>query len=122
MPDVVRLVRDFLDQPIVGPDAIPLGTVDGVVLDLERDGTMRVVAVEQGAVTLARRLGRLLGEVVEALATRFGPRGGEVVRIPFERVWGVGTRVLVAGGIERDRLVAVEDWARENVIARIPGG
>lgn len=122
MPDVVHLVRDVLDQPIVGPDAMPCGTVDGVVLELEGDGTLRVVAIEQGAVTLARRLGHVLGQVVQAIATRIGPRGGEVVRIPFERVWGVGARVLVAGGIDRDRLVAVEDWARENVIARIPGG
>lgn len=122
MPDSVHLVRDVLDQPIIGPDAIPLGTVDGVVLDLDGDGTLRVVAIEQGAVTLARRLGRVIGAAVQAIASRVGPRGGEVVRVPFERVWGVGSRVLIAGGIERDRLVAVEDWARENVIARIPGG
>lgn len=122
MPDHVRLVHDVLDQPIVGPDGVPCGTVDGVVLELERDGTLRVAAIEQGAVTLARRLGRVAGEVVRAIATRVGPRGGEVVRVPFERVWGVGSRVLIAGGLERDRLVAVEDWARENVIARIPGG
>src|SRR5262245_35127821 len=121
MPDSVLLVRDVLDQPIVGPDEHPCGTVDGVVLQLSADGTLRVVAIEQGAVTLARRLGSRIGRIVQWIATRIGPRGGEVVRIPFRQVWGVGTRVLVGGGVEHDRLVAVESWARENVIAHIPG-
>lgn len=121
MADSIFLVRDVLDQPIVGPDEQPCGTVDGVVLEIGRDGTVRVAAIEQGAVTLARRLSATLGRFVQAVATRIGPRHGEVVRIPFAHVWGVGARVLIAGGIDRDRLVAVEDWARENVIARIPG-
>lgn len=121
MSDSVFLVRDVLDQPIVGPDERPCGTVDGVVLELGDDGTLRVAAIEQGAVTLARRIGVTVGRVVEAIATRIGPRAGEVVRIPFTQVWGVGTRVLIAGGVDRERLVAAESWARENVIARIPG-
>lgn len=119
--DSVLLVRDVLDQPIVGPDERPCGTVDGVVLQFAPDGTLRVAAIEQGAVTLARRLGDGFGRLVQAIAQRIGPRHGEVVRIPFHHVWGVGTRVLIAGGVDRDKLVAVEDWARENVIARIPG-
>ena len=121
MSDSVLLVRDVLDQPIVGPDERPCGTVDGIVLELSADGTVRVAAIEQGAVTLARRLGDTFGRVVHAIATRIGPRAGEVVRIPFTHVWGVGTRVLIAGGVDRDRLVAAEEWARENVIAHIPG-
>ena len=121
MSDSVLLVRDVLDQPIVGTDDAPCGTVDGVVLELSSDGTLRVAAIEQGAVTLARRLGGGFGRLVAAIAARVGPRHGEVVRIPFRQVWGVGMRVLVAGGIDRDRLVAVESWARENVIAHIPG-
>ena len=121
MSDSVLLVRDVLDQPIVGPDERPCGTVDGIVLELGDDGTLRVASIEQGAVTLARRLGTMLGRIVETIAARIGPRAGEVVRIPFTHVWGVGTRVLVAGGVDRDRLVAAEHWARENVIARIPG-
>jgi hypothetical protein len=121
MSDSVLLVRDVLDQPIVGPDEKPCGTVDGIVLELSSDGTLRVAAIEQGAVTLARRLGTTFGRAVQAIATRIGPRAGEVVRIPFTHVWGVGTRVLIAGGVDRDRLVAAEAWARENVIAHIPG-
>lgn len=121
MSDSVLLVRDVLDQPIVGPDERPCGTVDGVVLELGDDGALRVVAIEQGAVTLARRISDVAGRVVEAIAARFGPRGGEVARIPFTHVWGVGTRVLIAGGVDRDKLVAAEHWAREKVIAHIPG-
>lgn len=115
------LVRDVLDQPIVGPDEQPCGTVDGVVLELAADGTLHVAAIEQGAVTLAHRISHGLGRAVQAIAKRIGPRAGEVVRIPFGHVWGVGTRVLIAGGVDRDKLVAAEDWARENVIAQIPG-
>jgi sporulation protein YlmC with PRC-barrel domain len=121
MSDAVLLVRDVLDQPIVGPDERPCGTVDGIVLELSDDGTLRVAAIEQGAVTLARRLSATLGRAVHAVAARIGPRAGEVVRIPFTHVWGVGTRVLIAGGVDRDRLVAAEEWAREHVIAHIPG-
>jgi sporulation protein YlmC with PRC-barrel domain len=117
----MHLVRDVLDQPLVAPDDSPCGTVDGVVLELSNDGTLRVAAIEQGAVTLARRMSTTLGRAVQAIAARIGPRGGEVVRIPFTHVWGVGTRVLIAGGVDRDRLVAAESWARENVIAHIPG-
>lgn len=121
MSDSILLVRDVLDQPIVGTDERPCGTVDGIVLELGDDGSLRVAAVEQGAVTLARRVSKMLGRIVEAIAMRIGPRGGEVVRIPFAHVWGVGTRVLIAGGVDRDKLVAAEVWARDNVIAHIPG-
>ena len=112
MSDSILLVRDVLDQPIVGPDEHPCGTVDGIVLALADDGTLRVAAIEEGAATLARRISKTLGRMLE----RF-----PVVRIPFTQVWGVGTRVLIAGGIDRDRLVAAESWAREYVIAHIPG-
>jgi sporulation protein YlmC with PRC-barrel domain len=121
MSDSFLLVRDVLDQPIVGPDERPCGTVDGIVLELSDDGTIHVAAIEQGAVTLARRLGSVIGHVVAAVAARVGPRRGEVVQIPFTHVWGVGARLLIAGGVDRDKLVAVESWARENVIAHIPG-
>lgn len=112
MSDSILLVRDVLDQPLVGPDERTCGTVDGIVLELADDGTLRVAAIEEGASTLARRISKTLGRMLE----RF-----PVVRIPFTHVWGVGTRVLIAGGIDRERLVAAESWARDHVIAHIPG-
>ena len=76
MSDSILLVRDVLDQPIVGPDEHPCGTVDGTVLVLADDGTLRVAAIEEGAATLARRISKTLGRMLE----RFPVVGGPVVR------------------------------------------
>lgn len=118
----IQLARDVLDKPLVDAGGRRYGVVDAVVIHVADDGSARVVAVEQGAVALARRFGRRFGGWAAALARRIGPRHGDVVRIPWSRVKDVGMRVVVDVDPDRakDDLLAGETWA-ERVVAHIPG-
>src|SRR5919108_461534 len=54
---MVRLTHDVLDSQLMDREGRPCGKVDGIVLVVGEHGTPpRVVALEVGALTLARRL------------------------------------------------------------------
>ncbi len=118
----VHLVRDVRDKPLVDGEGRRYGAVDEVVIHVADDGRAQVVAIEQGAVALARRIGRRFGRLAEALARRIGPRHGDVVRIPWSRVKEAGTHVVidVDEAHAKDDLLAGEAWA-ERVVGHIPG-
>jgi hypothetical protein len=52
----MRLVRDFLDEPVELRDRTPVGRVDGVVAEMRHNVPPRIVAIELGAAVLAGRL------------------------------------------------------------------
>lgn len=118
----MELARDVLDKLLVDGEHRPMGRVDGLVLALAPDGPPRVIAIEIGAATLARRLPRWLGKMVEALARRFGARGGAPYRIEWERVARLGHREIeIAIDAPRSGALATERWLRDHVVGRIPG-
>ena len=116
------LVRDVLDKQMVDRHGNRMGKVDGLVIQWGGDGAPRVVYLEAGAVTLARRLGRRLGRWATRLAHRWGGQHTESYRIPWNRVRAVTLEVSVDVDAEETRVNVIEDWLRQHVVEHIPGG
>lgn len=116
------LVRDVLDKQMVDRHGIRMGKVDGLVLQLDADGPPRVVYLEAGAPTLARRLGAGVGRWVARLARRWGADHPESFRIPWSSVRAITLEVSVDTDAEATRINVVEDWLRVHVVEHIPGG
>jgi hypothetical protein len=116
------LVRDVLDKQMVDRHKTRMSKVDGVVIRWGDDGPPRVVYLEAGATTLARRLGRRFGRWVSRLAHRWGGDHTEAYRIPWNRVRAVSLEVSVDVDAEETRVNVVEDWLRVHVVEHLPGG
>jgi sporulation protein YlmC with PRC-barrel domain len=116
------LIRDVLDKQLVDPQERRMGKVDGLILELEEGQPPRLVEIEQGAATLARRLHPRLARWVEALGARiYGEAPGGPARIPWSKVRDVGIDVEVDLEFEKSRLYAWQEWLCEKLIRRIPG-
>ena len=136
------LVRDVLDKQLVIRDKRPkrdkrakrderdkggegdehrIGKVDGLVLEIAPGKRPRVAAIEVGAVVLARRLHPRLARWTAALLRRLGAPS-EPFRIPWSRVRDVGMDVEVDLELGETRLHAWQQWLRQKVMGRIPGG
>ena len=116
------LIRDVLDKQMVDRDGHKLGKVDGAVLELRDDGPPRLVYLEAGATTLARRLGRWPGRLARNLAQRWGGPHTEAYRIPWTRVRKVGIDIGVDVQREETRVDVLEDWLRIHIVEHLPGG
>jgi hypothetical protein len=115
----VDLVRDVLDKELLDAGRAVLGRADGLVAELRAGQPPRLVAIEVGAITLARRLHPRLATW---LATGWRRRLFRApVRLSWSRVKDVGTDVIVEPGRQRAELLATEWWVRDHVILRIPG-
>jgi sporulation protein YlmC with PRC-barrel domain len=115
------LAHDVLDKQMVDRHGRRCGKVDGLVLRLD-DGPPRLVAIQIGAGTLARRLGARAGAWAAAFTRWWGLRGGAPYRIPWRRVEAVALEVTLDLDAERSQLDAAERWLREKIVDRIPGG
>ena len=116
------LVRDVLDSQMLDRRGERIGKVDGVVLELREGGPPRVVCLEAGAPTLARRLGPRIGHWISRLAHRWGGAHPESYRIPWTKVREVTLDVRVDVEAGETRLNVVEDWLRTRVVEHLPGG
>ena len=116
------LVRDVLDKQLVDPRGRALGRADSLVLEVRPGRPPRVVEIEVGAATLARRLGRRIERWTIAILKRWGPHFAQPVRFPIAlvRTWGINL-VLEIPARETDAM-RWERWWSEHVIGRIPGG
>ncbi len=63
-----------------------MGKVDGLIMVLRKDQPPRLAYIELGMGTLADRLHPRLGEWVEALGRKWGPRQGKPFRVPWSKV------------------------------------
>jgi hypothetical protein len=119
---VLRLTRDVLDSQLIDREGRPCGKADGVVLHLAESGPPRVVALEVGALTLARRVHPRLERWVARWERRLGPAAPHAYRIPWSRVRRVTRKEI---GVDLDAaatpLWSLERWLVERVIARLPG-
>ncbi len=116
------LIRDVLDSQMLDRNRHRMGKVDGIVLELRDGAPPRVVYLEAGAPTLARRLSQSLGRLADALARRWGGTHTQPYRIPWGLVRGVELDVTVDLLLEETRLNVVEDWLRVHISERLPGG
>ena len=118
----LHLVRDVLDKSIVSEKHDPVGRVDGIVLVMENDGTLRLRHLEAGATVLARRIHPRFGKWIAALAARYGLRRGNPTRIAWSRVEKTGVEIEVSVQPDRTNSLAWENYLRQTFVERLPGG
>lgn len=120
---MIRLAHDVLDSQLMDREGRPCGRADGVVLLVGDSGPPRVLAIEVGALTLARRVHPRLEGWLARWSRRLGPAAAHAYRVPWSRV-----RTLDRKEIRLDvdaaatPLWSLERWLTERVIARLPGG
>lgn len=116
------LLRDLLDKQVLDREQVKIGKVDGLVAELRQGKPPRIVAVELGSITLARRLGSRPGRWMTWLAARFGgERHAEPHRIAWNKVRDIGVDIEVDIDVHRTAIFDWQDWLRDRVIGRIPG-
>jgi hypothetical protein len=121
---MVRLTHDVLDSQLMDREGRPCGKVDGIVLVVGEHGTPpRVVALEVGALTLARRLHPRLARWLMRWGGRLGPAAPHAFRIPWSQVRALSRKeIRVDIDAAATPLWSLERWLAERVIARLPGG
>ncbi|RVD31310.1 MULTISPECIES: hypothetical protein [unclassified Mesorhizobium] len=116
------LLRDLLDKQVVDRRQVKIGKVDGLVAELRHGKPPRIVAVELGSITLARRLGSRPGRWMAWLAARLGgKRHAEPHRIAWKKVRNIGVDIEVDVDVRRTAIFDWQDWLRDHIIGRIPG-
>jgi hypothetical protein len=99
----------------------PCGKADGIVLVVGERGAPHVVALEVGALTLARRLHPRLEGWLAGWARRLGPAAPHAYRIPWSRVRELGkTEIRVDIDVTATPLWTLEHWLATRVMARLP--
>src|SRR5689334_3667758 len=90
-----------------------MGRVDGIVLEPDGSGALRVVAIEIGSSTLARRVAPFLGRWAAGLERALGIDAGRPLRIPFGSVIDVADHVRVDVAVGDTAGVVVERALRD---------
>jgi sporulation protein YlmC with PRC-barrel domain len=119
---LIGLVRDVLDNQLVGRAGARIGKVDDIALSISEDGEPPCVEwLEVGGVAPARRFGIPLRPLLAWAARRWGVRKGEPYRIPWSAVQDIGPDIDVDVD---DRDTPGYTWEQRilrHIIGRIPG-
>ncbi|MDI5928431.1 hypothetical protein [Rhizobium leguminosarum] len=116
------LLRDILDKQLVDRDGVKMGKVDGIVAELRPDGPPRVVAIEVGAIVMARRLGTRPQQWVTWLASRLGgDRHSRPHRVPWGAVRHIYVDVQLDAAVSDTAIFDWQDWLRDKIVSKIPG-
>lgn len=116
------LLRDVLDKQLVDRDGVKMGKVDGIVAELCRDGPPRVVAIEVGAIAMARRFGHRPQQWITWLATKLGgERYSKPHRVAWSEVRSIGVDVQLEASVSDTAIFDWQDWLRDRVVTKIPG-
>jgi sporulation protein YlmC with PRC-barrel domain len=120
---------DLLDRQILDVAGEAVGKVDDIELSVDADGVVHLAALLVGPQALGRRIGGRFGRWVSALAGTLHPaENPDPIRIPWdvvaEREHPVESDSAVRLTVRRELLTepALEQWLREHLITRIPGG
>ena len=118
----MHLLRELVDLQVEDREGQRMGRVDAVVAEL-RDGLPpRIVHLELGFVTLARRLHPRLEAIAERWHKRLGVRRSARYHIPWEAVMDIDIhRVKVDVDADATPAFDWERWLRKHVVGRIPG-
>ena len=116
----MHLVRDLLDNQVCDERNRKMGKVDGIVLVLRKDRAPRVAAIELGLSTLLSRISERLGRFAADWERRRGITDGRPVRIPMNRITGIGIDVRVDLDADRATVWDWERWVCRVLIERIP--
>jgi hypothetical protein len=115
------LVRDYLDAQLLDRRGKAIGRIDGIVIRIEDHRQPRIVAIEVGSVTLARRMSARIGRWVEQLSRRWGKMRPNPYRIDWSELEASGPNYRVDRDAAGMPTLVWEDWLRKHVISRIPG-
>jgi sporulation protein YlmC with PRC-barrel domain len=117
---------DLLDRQILDFTGALIGKVDDIELALDEDGAPHVTALLVGPQALGRRLGGRLGRWISGISGRLHPAANPD---PLRIAWSLVANdpradCVVRLSVRRELLTepALEEWLREHVVARIPGG
>lgn len=117
------LVHDILDTRLVDRNGQGLGRVDDVLLQLRESRPPAFVAMEAGAVTLARRVHPRVARIVSWIARSVSPVPLRTVRYSPRLFRDIGVDIELDVAASRDpRLLRFERWLSRHVVARLPGG
>jgi hypothetical protein len=126
---IVDASHHLLDRQMLDRDGTMCGKVDDLELTVPDEAPETghlpvpyITAVLSGPAALAGRTGGILSRWLLAVQRRLHPaEDPEPARLPFQDVAEVGVAVRL--GVSRDNVEAnrLEWWARDNVIAKIPG-
>lgn len=118
----MKLLRDLLDKQVVDREQVKIGKVDGLVAELRSGKPPRIIAIELGSITLARRLGARPGRWMARLAVKLGGKQhGEPHWIAWHKVKDIGIDIEFDIDVRETSIFAWQDWLRDHVIGRIPG-
>ncbi|GAA3065410.1 hypothetical protein GCM10010520_11500 [Rhizobium viscosum] len=116
------LLRDVLDKQLLDRNGVKMGKVDGIAAELRPDAPPRVVAIEVGAIVMARRLGRRPQHWITWLASRLGgDRHARPHRVAWSAVRNIGVDVELDVAVSDTAIFDWQDWLRDSVVSKIPG-
>jgi len=117
------LVRDLMDQQLVDREGRNIGRVDDLIVEIRDGAPPRVVAMEIGSVTLARRIHPRLARWWRRFGLRWLPVSIRAVRIPLHTIRDMGIDVELDVDADEDRqLLRGEKWLVRHVLSHLPGG
>ena len=120
-PQKLGLARDVLDKLLVNREGMPVGRVDGIVLLLAgKHSQPRVLEIETGMATLARRLSSRGARALHWLTRACGLTWKRSVRVPWTKVEIVGKDLQLALHGEDSPLLQRERWLRDHIIRHLP--
>jgi hypothetical protein len=118
----MHVFRDLLDKQIVDREEERVGRVDGIIAEIHEGAPPRVIQVELGFVTIARRIHRRFEALAEAVHKRWSVRRSARYHIDWLNVMDVNVHhVKVDVKVEETPAFDWERWLRRHVIGRIPG-
>jgi hypothetical protein len=116
------LIKDVLDNQLVDRKDRKIGKVDGIVVEL-RDGLPpRLLRIEVGPSTVARRMHPRFGAWVAARLHRWDKIRTEPITIPWVAIQEIGINVKLDRDAAMTTTMAWENWLSDHIIRRIPGG
>lgn len=115
------IIRDVLDNQLVDRHQRKMGRVDGIIAELREGQPPRLVSLEIGFPTLARRLHPKLEKWIIALQSRWGGKQKTSFQIPWSKILDVGIDVDVDLNAGDTPALAYEKWLKDYAIGRIPG-
>lgn len=118
----MNLVRDVLDKKLIDRENCCMGRVSGLVMHVSENAQPRVTHILVGGPTLWMRVHPFLGRMSKKLATVWGPKRKEPVKIPWSRVETVGKDVKLDVEGKDTGALDWEIWIAQHIIERIPGG
>jgi hypothetical protein len=120
--DGLRLFHDILDTQLCDRRQTQMGRVDSVVLEVRDGAPPRVAYLDVSGTLLAHRLHPRAARWAAALRRRWNSGSAPPTRIPWEAVRSIGNSIEAAIDAESTPAMAWEQWLREHLICRIPGG